>query len=92
MDGACDDNAFEFRLYDSEKGGKTADEIISMLMNFFESGQIHEDDHVVMYADNCAGQNKNKYLVAFLVIICHVMKKCASIRLKFLLVGHSQSV
>lgn len=78
-------------IYDECCGSKTADEIITLLNNVLLKSQIGMNDHLVLYADNCSGQNKNRYMVAMLTIL--MMKKvCSSVRLKFLVVGHTQQL
>lgn len=77
-------------VYDECSGKKSANEIITMLMDAMGDDEVLPHHHLVFYADNCPGQNKNKYMVAFLMILV-LLRRCASIRLKFLVVGHTHN-
>lgn len=77
-------------LYDECDGGKTADEIITILSSVIQGSSVGSNDHLILYADNCSGQNKNRYLVAFMVALL-LKKVCASVRMKFLVVGHTHN-
>ena len=69
-----------------ENYAKTADEVNTMLLNFLKNKKL--TNNIIMYSDNCCGQNKNRYLIALLHYIVEI-GLVESIRLKFLLPGHS---
>ena len=46
--------------------GKGANSIISMLHHFFEAHRIGEKS-VHLHADNCGGQNKNRFMMYYLM-------------------------
>ncbi len=68
--------------------GKGADTVISLLAHFFDNYGLGED-HAMLTADNCVGQNKNNALMHYLMY--RVMTgKHQSIHLSFMLVGHTK--
>jgi hypothetical protein len=82
-----DKNTQAIHLYDETVGKKTASEISSMLYDELVKMDL-QNHHLVLFADNCGGQNKNSYLVFFLMWL--VLKKFVkSVRLCFMVVGHT---
>lgn len=68
--------------------GKGANSIISMLHHFFEVHGFGEK-YVHLHADNCVGQNKNRFLMYYLM--WRVMAGLhTEITISFLLVGHTK--
>ena len=45
--------------------GKGANSIISMLHHYLEHHSLGESD-LTLHADNCSGQNKNRYVMQYL--------------------------
>ena len=68
--------------------GKGANSIISMLHHFFEHHSFGETK-VHLHADNCCGQNKNRFMIYYLMwrVMTGLHKE---IILSFLLVGHTK--
>jgi hypothetical protein len=73
-------------IYDEKTGSKTANEICSILFMLLK--QKTQKEHLIMYADNCSGQNKNRYLMGFLSLLVE-LGYFKTIRVKFLVVGHT---
>lgn len=68
--------------------GKGADTVISLLDHFFDNYGLGEE-HALLTADNCIGQNKNNALIQYLIY--RVIKgRHKSITLSFMLVGHTK--
>lgn len=70
-----------------------ANEIGSCLFRYFESkaAEINSDElELVMYSDNCCGQQKNKFIVS-LYLYAVAKLKIKSITHKFLVTGHTQN-
>jgi hypothetical protein len=52
--------------YDEREAGKGANEVISFLHNFLSTRAL-QTPYIRIHADNCRGQNKNKYVMWYLV-------------------------
>ena len=68
--------------------GKGANSIISMLHHFLHTHNLGETD-LLLHADNCSGQNKNRFVMQYLAwrVLAGLNK---SITLSFLIVGHTK--
>ena len=69
--------------------GKGANSIISMLHHFFSTYGLGETE-VHLHADNCSGQNKNHYMIHYLMWRI-LTKQHQEITISFLPVGHTKS-
>jgi hypothetical protein len=85
------DNDFDIYIYDEVSGSKTADEILTMLTNSLTRICFTKEHNFIWYMDNCSGQNKNRYTVGYALYLVQALKICSSIRLKFLVVGHTHN-
>lgn len=90
-DAYDDVHCFFWNETDAKRG---ANEIGSCLLKIFEkiSSESADDGgvHLVLYSDNCCGQNKNKFMVAlYLYVVTHL--NIESITHKFLIKGHTQN-
>lgn len=65
-----------------------ANAVISMLHHYFEKYSLREE-HCHLHADNCVGQNKNRYIIAYLMWRV-VTGKNKRITLSFMRVGHTR--
>jgi hypothetical protein len=75
------------RLYGENKSNKSIDEILTMIDTFIEQYKNKNLD-LIFYADNCAGQNKNKYIVGYLQKLVN-NDNFKIIKYKFLVSGHT---
>ena len=67
-----------------------ANAVISMLHHYFKNHAANEKD-AHLHADNCVGQNKNRYVVGYLV--WRVLSGLnSSITLSFMRVGHTRCI
>ena len=68
--------------------GKGANSIISMLHHFLETYSFGET-HLHLHANNCTGQNKNRYMMAYLLwrVLVGLSEE---VTISFLLVGHTK--
>ena len=68
--------------------GKGANSIISMFHHFLETHGLGET-HLHLHADNCSGQTKNRYMMAYLMwrVLVGLNEE---IIISFLLVGHTK--
>ena len=77
-----------FLLDNSIQSGKGANCVISLLHSFLENYRIGEK-HMHLHADNCAGQNKNSYIMWYL--LWRVLTgRHVSITMSFLMTGHAK--
>ena len=77
-----------FLIDESVDTGKGANAVISMLHFFFEFYGLGEKS-VLLHADNCSGQNKNTIMFWYLMW-CVLTGRHSSIRLSFLIAGHTK--
>lgn len=64
--------------------------VISMLHHYL-GGWSKDIPHLVLHADNCCAQNKNKSVVAYLAL--RMLKGChTSLKYDFMLAGHTRSL
>ncbi|XP_050509077.1 uncharacterized protein LOC126886255 [Diabrotica virgifera virgifera] len=95
-------NVFNFTLYDIKSHEGTcflwhegealrgSNEIGSCILKFLQNICNDENLNIIFYSDNCAGQNKNKFIIAlYLYAINNLPIK--SITHKFFVPGHGQS-
>lgn len=94
-DSYTDVHCYFWNETDAKRG---ANEIGSCLLDCFErlcceagvSASNSDGLNLIMYSDNCCGQNKNKYIVAlYLYAVTHL--NIESITHKFLIKGHTQN-
>lgn len=68
--------------------GKGANTVISLLHHFFENFGFGEST-IICHADNCVGQNKNRFMIQYLT--WRILKKLHKrAQLSFLMVGHTK--
>ena len=74
-------------MYDDEavNCGKGANSVISMLHHFLCTHNLGEAT-IHLHADNCSGQNKNRYVMQYLA--WQILTGLNKITLSFLIVGH----
>lgn len=77
-------------VWDESTAARGSDEIASCLLKWVETRQAAGEDFDILriYADNCAGQNKNLYMVLSALRMIHA-KKLFRIEFVFLVKGHS---
>ncbi|ETL84345.1 hypothetical protein L917_15809 [Phytophthora nicotianae] len=64
-------------VYDEFASGKGSDQINSMLQHFIRTVLIPAGKkHLVVYADNCSGQNKNNHVIRFFLAQGHTKSSC----------------
>lgn len=77
-------------LYEERTAGKGSDEVISMIDHFVETVLRGEYARLVVYADNCSGQNKNNYVLKYLLALSH-KGAFEEVAFKFFVKGHTKS-
>ncbi|EGZ21150.1 hypothetical protein PHYSODRAFT_490530 [Phytophthora sojae] len=78
-------------LYNETSNGKGSDQINSMLAHFISTKIIPAGKtRLTVYADNCSGQNKNSYVIKFLLAQVH-MGALQYVDYKFFVKGHTKN-
>ena len=77
-------------IYDESVTGKGADEVVSMLTYYLEKCLPRKSDHLIIWADNCGGQNKNSTVIHFLLNLVKT-EKFKIVELKFQIKGHTRN-
>lgn len=82
-------------VWDETNGNRGANEIGSCLLRYIEHTSKNRSEcdnlELVFFSDNCAGQQKNKYIIS---LYMYALKKYPNIRSichKFLVTGHTQN-
>ncbi len=90
--GLCSilENRQIFYTYDEREAGKGANEVISFLHDFFANRTI-QTPNIRLHADNCRGQNKNKYVMWYLLWLA-ATERVKRIEFKFMMKGHTHFI
>lgn len=84
------DNTMLCCTYDEREAGKGANEVISFLHKFLCTRAI-QTPNIRIHADNCRGQNKNKYVMWYLVWLA-ATGRVKHVEFKFMIKGHTQFI
>ena len=76
--------------YDEREAGKGSNEVISFLHRFLSNRKI-QTPNIRIHADNCRGQNKNKYVIWYIVWLAST-GRVRHIELKFMIKGHTHFI
>jgi hypothetical protein len=76
--------------YDEREAGKGPNEVISFLHDFLVNRQI-QSQNIRIHADNCTGQNKNRYVLWYLIWLV-ATGRLKHVELKFMIKGHTHCV
>lgn len=82
------DNSACMCMWGENVAGRGASEKASCILWYFENHSYDAIDELIVWTDSCAGQNKNKYVVA-LWFLLHALRYFSVFRQKFPEVGHS---
>ncbi|KAK1942396.1 hypothetical protein P3T76_005895 [Phytophthora citrophthora] len=78
-------------VYDEFASGKGSDQINSMLQHFIRTVLLPAGKkRLIVYADNCSGQNKNNHVIKFLLAQVH-MGIFERVDYKFFVKGHTKN-
>lgn len=77
-----------FCIDESDMIGKGPNCVLSMLDYYLK--EIHPTKRLIIFADNCAAQNKNNTVLRSLQHLVDTSKVCSSVELHFLLTGHTK--
>lgn len=70
--------------------GKSANEVISMVHHFMGQNYPILPRHMGFMADNCPGQNKNRWLMWYCSWLTLVRPECETVTLHFMVPGHTK--
>lgn len=82
-------------VFSERAGGKGPNEVISMIEEYLRQKQIITDERsnsnkVTLYADNCSGQNKNNFVLKFLLLLTDA-GFLQEVNYKFYVRGHTKN-
>jgi len=77
-------------IYSEYISGKGADEVASMLLHYLVNEMKRKSPHLILWADNCPGQNKNSTLYQFLSGLVET-NMFDTVELKFQVKGHTRN-
>ena len=60
------------------------------MLDHYLNNFVHNCRSLIIFADNCAGQNKNQYFIGYLSYLTKVLKKYDDIELYFMVSGHTK--
>ncbi|KAJ0404702.1 hypothetical protein ATCC90586_001252 [Pythium insidiosum] len=75
-------------IYTERKGGKGSNEVVSMLQRYLGVDPQHAT--LTVYTDNCGGQNKNNYVIKYLLFLAHT-GQFEEVNYKFFIRGHTKN-
>ena len=76
-------------FYDETKGNKGADDVCSMLNDFFTTKIPAEIKIIHLFCDSCGGQNKNWTVFRYFHYAVHVLNRFEVLKVSFPIRGHS---
>ncbi|KAH9154259.1 hypothetical protein AeRB84_003609 [Aphanomyces euteiches] len=78
-------------VYSEKIGGKGSNEVISMLKKYFHKNSILDGNKsLALYANNCGGQNKNNYVIKFLLMATFT-GRFSQLDYNFFVKGHTKN-
>nr|CAI5856988.1 unnamed protein product [Callosobruchus analis] len=80
-------------IWNEGHGNRGANEIGSCLWHYLVDLNENKSEKIdiIFYSDNCAGQNKNKFIFALYIYAVLSLENINSITHKFLITGHTQN-
>jgi len=60
------------------------------MLDYYPRTLIKKGSNLILYCDNCGGQNKNQYLIGYLAYMVKVEKYLNGVELYFMIVGHTK--
>lgn len=91
--GVCDEGKNQQLTYlidESQVATKGANSVISYLHDYLERLEIVPTLPLILHADNCCGQNKNNFMVHYLLWRCVTRRATQGIELNFMIAGHTK--
>ena len=83
-------NACNCYIWDETNGNRGVNEIGTCVLDYIKSLSEAGETEIIFYSDNCAGQQKNKFMLALYMYAVNKFE-IVSITHKFLIKGHTQN-
>ncbi|KAH9106935.1 hypothetical protein LEN26_014420 [Aphanomyces euteiches] len=78
-------------VYSERVGGKGSNEVISMLdRDLKQNSALGQNKTLALYADNCGGQNKNNFVIKYLLMATYT-GRLAQVDYNFFVKGHTKN-
>ena len=77
-------------LYGEDIAGKGSNDVISLLQKYITENVLSTTRSLVVYADNCGGQNKNNLMIFYLLWLVD-SGRFDDVKLKFQVKGHTRN-
>jgi len=77
-------------IYMESEGGKGSDNVVSMVLHHIKTIQTRRSKHLILWADNCGGQNKNSTMIHTLLELVK-NGQFDVVELKFQIKGHTRN-
>jgi len=77
-------------IYYESASGKGCDEVCSMVQHYIFNFQARPSRHLILWADNCGGQNKNSTMIQMLMDLVR-KDHFDTVELKFQIKGHTRN-
>lgn len=85
-------NVAECYVWDESNANRGVNEIGTCVFNYLTNiSETGTDLNVVFYSDNCAGQQKNKFMISMYLYAVQNLPNIKSITHKYLIKGHTQN-
>lgn len=85
-------NSVECYVWDESNANRGVNEIATCVYKYLEKiSATAENLDVVFYSDNCAGQQKNKFMISMYTYAVKTLPNLKSITHKYLVKGHTQN-
>ena len=85
-------NKCECYVWDETNGNRGVNEIGSCVLDYIsEINENRTEKEIIFWSDNCAGQQKNKFMIALYLYAVNRFENIHAITHKFLIKGHTQN-
>ena len=83
------DDQLNFLIDECFRIKKGPNSVISML-DFYIHNFVKQGSDLILYCDNCGGQNKNQFLIGYMSYLVKIKKFLKECKIYFMIVGHTK--